>query len=207
MTTLAWIVLAIFYAPLDGRRSGAYRPGGRTLAGSFCPGPMYGLRTSYARYATHRPTSTAELARSRKLERAILFREIIFRGMNVRNRPARRTSRASSSRCHRPKNPQRTAGGRANHECRVGEPRRHFGASVPPARSSAGGGRLYQGLSRTARREKARVRSHGLRDGALGEPGGNRSRRLRGIRTFAAAGTRVLDALRGNRLCAQMRGA
>ena len=62
---------------------GACRPGGRILAGSFFPSPMYGFRTSYARYATPLPHRLGWMPWLPAERCAILFREIIFRGMNV----------------------------------------------------------------------------------------------------------------------------
>ena len=61
---------------------------------------------------------------------------------------------ACPSRCHRPQNPERAAGRRPNDQCGTRQPGRHFAAALPAAGARAGRGRLHQGLSRAARREK-----------------------------------------------------
>src|SRR6516165_10039112 len=48
---------------------------------------MYGFQPSYARYATRHTHSLRQSGRSRSQERATLFREIMFRGMNSTVRP------------------------------------------------------------------------------------------------------------------------
>src|SRR5205814_1933052 len=77
---------------------------------------------------------------------------------------------------------------------------RHLGAAVPAAGAGAGGGRLYQGLPRAARREAARLRGHGVRHGPPHQPGRARPQGVRGFRPQGAAGPRVLDALGRDRL-------
>ncbi len=187
ITTLAWMVLDIVSAP-PWRASRAYRPLGRTRTGSFAmqdlwpPAELCKIRNPQSHSLPPRAVSLSG-------ERAIMFRETLFRGMDfppgfLARRGVRFSARAP--RRHRPPYPERAAGRRPHHQCRAGAPGRHFGAALPAPCARAGGGRLHQRLSRAARREEARLRGHRVRHGASGEPGGRRSHSLREIRARAS---------------------
>src|SRR5664279_5998113 len=79
ITTLAWDVLGIVSAPW--RASGAYRPSGRTDR-LFCQHNLW-FPGSYARYATPRTHSLSLRGAPWHADRAIMFRETMFRGMDV----------------------------------------------------------------------------------------------------------------------------
>ena len=88
---------------------------------------------------------------------------------------------------------------------------RRVGISAPPclrrvrALEEAG---FIKGYRALLDEKPARLRGDGVRHGAPGEPGGGRSRRVRGSSCAGrAAGARVLDAVGRDRLHPQMRGA
>src|SRR5512146_225021 len=84
ITTLAWVVFVMLAsAPLAGVADAQGAAGGRTLAGSSAV-PDVWLPAELCKIRNPSRPQAGQILRSRSLERAILFREILFRGMNVR---------------------------------------------------------------------------------------------------------------------------
>ena len=112
MTTLAWVVFAMFCAPLDGRRTGRVSPGRpeywpALFSQARCMASARAMQDTQPRC----PTDLAGCHGYRPKRCAILFCEIIFRGMNVLVPPSQGKSRARPSRRHRPQDYRRLGDG------------------------------------------------------------------------------------------------
>src|SRR6185437_503862 len=88
---------------------------------------------------------------------AIIFRETMFRGMDVPSSITESDALARPPWRHRPQGLEITPGRRPHDQCGAVTPGRHLGAALPAPGARAGGGRLHQGLPRAARREEARL--------------------------------------------------